>query len=51
MDDLNNKINVAYSNCHMMFWVSPDSLIRAKGLLGFQMLDSVAWDLNKLSLS
>ncbi len=42
MDDLNNKINVAYSNCHMMFWVSPDSLIRAKGLWGFQMLDSVS---------
>ena len=42
MDDVNNKISVAYSNCHMMFWVSPDSLIRAKGLWGFQMLDSVS---------
>ncbi len=42
MDDVNNKISVAYSNCHMMFWVSPDSLIRAKGLWSFQMLDSVS---------
>ena len=41
-DGITNKINVAYSICHMMFWVSPDSLIRAKGLWGFQLLDSVS---------
>jgi thimet oligopeptidase len=42
VEDLNTKISVAYSNCHMLYWVSPDSSIRAKGLLGFQLLDSVS---------
>jgi thimet oligopeptidase len=42
LEDLNSKIGIAYSNCHMLSWVSPDSLIRAKGLEGFQLLDSVS---------
>ena len=24
VEELNTKISVAYSNCHMMYWVSPD---------------------------
>ena len=42
LEGINSKISVAYSNCHMLYWVSPDSLIRAKGLEGFQLLDSVS---------
>ena len=42
MDEINTKISTTYSICHMMFWVSPDSLIRAKGLASFQVLDSVS---------
>ena len=42
IDDLSTKISVAYNNCHMLYWVSPDSLIREKSLLGFQLLDSVS---------
>lgn len=42
IEEMNSKIGVAYSNFHMMYWVSPDSLIRAKGLASFQLLDSVS---------
>jgi Zn-dependent oligopeptidase len=42
VEDLNTKISIAYNNCHMLYWVSPDSLVRVKGLEGFQLLDSVS---------
>lgn len=42
VEDFNTQISVAYSNCHMLYWVSPDSAIRVKGLFGFQLLDSVS---------
>ncbi|HRH57553.1 MAG TPA: M3 family metallopeptidase [Chitinophagales bacterium] len=42
VEELNTKIAVAYNNCHMLYWVSPDSLIREKSLLGFQLLDSIS---------
>ena len=42
MDDINNRLNIANSNCFMLYWVSPDSLSRAKGYLGYQMLDSLS---------
>ncbi len=42
MDDINNMINTASNNCFMLYWVSTDSLIRAKGLTGYQLLDSLS---------
>ncbi|MEP7196619.1 MAG: M3 family metallopeptidase [Saprospiraceae bacterium] len=42
MDDIKNKINTTSNNCFMMYWVSTDSLIRAKGLAGYQLLDSLS---------
>ncbi len=42
VEDLNTKISIAYNNCHMLYWVSPDSLVRVKGLEGFQLLDSIS---------
>ena len=42
IEDLNTKVGVAYRNCHMLYWVSPDSLTRVKGLYGFQLMDSVS---------
>ena len=44
-DEINNKLNKASQICHMLFWVSPDSLTRAKGLWGFQLLNTVATDI------
>ena len=42
MDDINHKISTTSNNCFMLYWVSPDSLIRAKGLTGYQKIDSVS---------
>lgn len=42
VEGMNTKISIAYNNCHMLYWVSPDSLIRVKGLEGFQLLDSIS---------
>jgi thimet oligopeptidase len=42
MDEINNKITTASNNCFMLYWVSPDSLIRTKGLAGYQLLDSLS---------
>ncbi len=42
MDDINNTITKTSNNCFMLYWVSPDSLIRAKGLSGYQMMDSLS---------
>ena len=40
-DDVINEMNKASSNCFMLYWVSPDSLSRDKGLAGYQILDSL----------
>ncbi|MEP7265881.1 MAG: M3 family metallopeptidase [Bacteroidota bacterium] len=42
LDDIYNKINTASNNCYMMYWVSTDSLIRANGLSGYELLDSLS---------
>jgi thimet oligopeptidase len=42
MDDINNKISTTSNNCFMLYWVSTDSLIRAKGLSGYQKMDSLS---------
>ncbi len=42
MDDIYNKLNKASNNCYMLYWVSPDSVSRIKGLAGFQRLDSLS---------
>jgi thimet oligopeptidase len=39
-DDIQNVIGKANRNCFMLYWVSPDSLIRATGLSSYQLLDS-----------
>ncbi|RZJ29177.1 MAG: hypothetical protein EOO48_08110 [Flavobacterium sp.] len=45
MDDINNRMNTARNNCFMLYWVSTDSIIRAKGLAGYQLLDSLSTDM------
>lgn len=35
-----NKLNTASNTCYMLYWVSPDSMIRANGLSSYQQLDS-----------
>lgn len=40
-DETVNNMYKAYDNCFMLNWVSPDSLLREKGLAGYQMLDSL----------
>lgn len=45
LDDVSNKINTARNNFFMLYWVSPDSLIRLKGLSSFQQLDSLTTDI------
>jgi thimet oligopeptidase len=42
MDGIINKVNIASSNCFMLYWVSPDSLSRLKGFAGYQLLDSLS---------
>ncbi len=44
-DDVVNNISKASSNCFMLYWVSPDSLSREKGLEGYQLLDSLSTSL------
>ena len=44
-DNVVNDLSKASSNCFMLYWVSPDSLSRAKGLESYQMLDSLATSL------
>jgi oligopeptidase A len=41
-DKVVNELMKASSNCFMFYWVSPDSLSRAKGLEGYQLLDSLS---------
>jgi thimet oligopeptidase len=42
MDDIKNKIGTTSNNCFMLYWVSTDADIRAKGLAGYQLLDSLS---------
>ncbi len=42
LDDISNLINTASNNCYMLYWVSTDSTIRANGLTGYQLLDSLS---------
>lgn len=44
-DNVVNELGKASSNCFMLYWVSPDSLSRDKGLESFKMLDSLATSL------
>ncbi len=44
-DDVINEISKAASNCFMLYWVSPDSLSRDRGLSGYQKLDSLSTSL------
>lgn len=41
MDDIKNKITTASNNNFMLYWVSTDSIIRARGLANYQLLDSL----------
>ena len=41
-DNVINDLMKASSNCFMFYWVSPDSMSRAKGLEGYQLLDSLS---------
>ena len=45
LDKINNELSKAYSNAHMFFWVSTDSIARAKGLEGFQKLAPLFTDI------
>jgi Zn-dependent oligopeptidase len=40
-DDAMSAINKTSNNAFMLYWVSPDSLTRTNGLLGYQKLDSL----------
>ncbi|MDC9721739.1 MAG: Zn-dependent oligopeptidase [Urechidicola sp.] len=37
-DKVLNNTSKAYSNAHMMFWTSADSIVRARGLEGYQKM-------------
>lgn len=40
-DDIVSQLSKAANNSFMLYWVSPDSLVRARGLAGYQKLDSM----------
>ena len=40
-DEVVNALRKADNNCFMLYWVSPDSLSRAKGLEAYQQIDSM----------
>jgi thimet oligopeptidase len=46
MDVVKNKINTTINNCFMLYWVATDSIIRAKGLSNYQLLDSLSTSIN-----
>jgi thimet oligopeptidase len=46
MDDIKNMIGTTSNNCFMMYWVSTDSIVRAKGLAGYQLMDSLSTSLS-----
>lgn len=41
LDDAYNKLSKASSNCHTLYWVSPDSLTRVMGLKQYEVIDSL----------
>ena len=41
MDNIRNKMGTTGNNCFMLYWVSNDSITRAKGIASSQLLDSV----------
>ena len=41
LDDLGNEMDKANNNCHMLYWVSPDSLSREVGRKAYQEIDSL----------
>ncbi len=44
-ESVSNGLRKAYSNAFMLNWVSTDSLTRAKGVLGYQKIDSLFTDI------
>ena len=42
LDDLANELSKARNNCHMMYWVSPDSASRETGRQAYQRIDSLS---------
>lgn len=42
LDDVINKLNIAKTNCEVLFMVSPDSASRSMGIIGYQLLDSMS---------
>ena len=44
-DRISSDLSKAYSNAFMLNWVSTDSLTRAKGVLGYQKIDSLFTDI------
>ena len=45
LDKVNNSLGKSYSNAHMFFWVSPDSIARARGLAGYQKIAPLFTDI------
>ncbi|MEN8157862.1 MAG: M3 family metallopeptidase [Bacteroidota bacterium] len=45
-DNVVNELTRAMNNCFMLYWVSPDSLSREKGLECYQLLESLANNLS-----
>lgn len=41
-DDISNNMATASNKSFLMYWTSPDSLIRANGLAGYKRIDSLA---------
>ncbi|MGC4041778.1 MAG: M3 family metallopeptidase [Flavobacterium sp.] len=42
MDNIRNKMGTTANNCFMLYWVSTDADIRAKGLKASQLIDSLS---------
>lgn len=40
-DLVNNQMTIASNNSFMLYWVSPDSLVRVNGLAGYKKIDSL----------
>jgi len=45
-DEVVHALTKASNNCFMLYWVSPDSLSRAKGLEAYQQIDSMMTSLS-----
>ncbi|WP_264521879.1 M3 family metallopeptidase [Flavobacterium sp. N1994] len=46
MDEVRNRISTTSYNCFMLNWVSTDSLIRAKGIASYHVIDSLTTVIN-----